>query len=47
MLTTIGSSRAVRKREDYLLAKMRAAQTKLEQLERDAVELKKILAKGG
>jgi hypothetical protein len=41
------SSRAVRKREDYLLEKLRTAQSKVEALERDAAQLKKVLAKGG
>jgi hypothetical protein len=46
-LNEIGSSRAARRREDYLLAKMRDAQSSLETLEGDAGELKKVLAKGG
>jgi hypothetical protein len=41
------SSRAVRKREDYLLEKLRAAQVKVETVEKQSVELKKVLAKGG
>jgi hypothetical protein len=41
------SSRAVRKREDYLLEKLRAAQMKVETVEKQSVELKKVLAKGG
>jgi hypothetical protein len=46
-LHEIGSSRAVRKREDYLLTKMKKAQDTLESLEYEAGELKKVLAKGG
>jgi hypothetical protein len=47
LLGALATSRAVRRREDYLLVKMRDAQAKLEALEREAAELKKVLAKGG
>ena len=40
-----GSKRAVEMRTNYLLKKMRAAENKIENLERQNVQLKKILAK--
>lgn len=46
-LRELGSSRTARRRENFLLDKMHAAQVKIEGLETQNVELKKVLAKGG
>ena len=40
-----GSRRAVTDREEYLLKKMRAAQEKIESLEKQNTQLKKVLSK--
>ena len=40
-----GSKRAVEMRENYLLKKMRAAEEKIESLEKQNAQLKKVLAK--
>ena len=46
-LRELGSSRTARRRENYVLDKMHAAQGKIETLEASNGELKKVLAKGG
>lgn len=39
--------KATSERKEYLLKKMRSAQTKIQTLEKQNVVLKKVLAKGG